>query len=283
VLVTLDEPPLPAAEISAHRRCSLIEMAEQAVHLAAVGDCAIVRFSGPVAADLSARRQFSFSRLHGQLKVPQTAAEAIEPVPMPPPTVQVDALELGTLVHAVLAEVPFGQQGDLAALVARHAARQLLDPVTEGEARRLVTQFMRTPRAAALATAHERHVEQEFLLAWPPGAAAAEARYLQGFIDCLYQDSAGGCHVLDYKTNQVDAASLAATAAQYEMQMLVYALAVERILGEVPASIVLHFLRGGLEQEFKLNGKSKRALVEMVNRSIDQLVRVDGPRQRQLF
>jgi ATP-dependent exoDNAse (exonuclease V) beta subunit len=159
----------------------------------------------------------------------------------------------------------------------------LLDAVTEGEARRLVTQFLRTPRAAALATARQRHVEQEFLLAWPPGAATAEPRYLQGFIDCLYQDAGGGWHVLDYKTNQVDAASLAATAAQYEMQMLVYALAVERILGQVPASIVLHFLRPGLEQEFKLDGKSKRALVEMVNRSIDQFVRLDGLKQGTLF
>jgi ATP-dependent helicase/nuclease subunit A len=281
VRVTLEEPPAPATDGASQRRRSLIEVAEQAAHLAAVGDCAAVRFSGPVAADLSARRQFSFSRLHGKLHVPLTAAEAIEPVPVPPPTVQVDALELGTLVHAVLAEVPFGQSIDVAALVARHAARQLLDSATEGEALRLVTQFLRTPRAAELAAARGRHVEQEFLLAWPPGAAGAETRYLQGFIDCLYQDAAGGWHVLDYKTNQVDAASLAATAAQYEMQMLVYALAVDRILGQVPASIVLHFLRPGLEQEFKLDGKSKRALVELVNRSIDQFVRVDGVNLKQ--
>jgi ATP-dependent exoDNAse (exonuclease V) beta subunit len=134
-----------------------------------------------------------------------------------------------------------------------------------------------------LAAARERHVEQEFLLAWPPGAAAAEARYLQGFIDCLYRDAAGAWHVLDYKTNQVDAGSLATAAAQYEMQMLVYALAVERVLSQPPSSIVLHFLRGGLEWEFKLDGKSKRTLIEMVNRSIDQLVREEGPKQQRLF
>jgi ATP-dependent exoDNAse (exonuclease V) beta subunit len=272
---------LPAIESAGQRRRSAIEIAEQATQLAAAGECVDVKFSGPVTADLSARRQFSFSRLHGKLKVPQTAAEAIEPVPLPPPTVQVDALELGTLVHAVLADVPFGQQVDVAPLVARHAARQMLDAAIEGEARRLVAQFLRTPRAAVLAAARERHVEQEFLLAWPPGAT--DARYLQGFIDCLYLDATGAWHVLDYKTNQVDATTLAAAASQYEMQMLVYALAVERILGQAPASIVLHFLRTGLEHEFKLTAKSKPRLIDTVNRSIEQFVHADSVKQGMLF
>lgn len=274
VRVTCEEPPLPADRDAARRRPSLEDLADRAAHLAKIGDCAAVPFAGSVPADLSARRQFSFSRLHGKLKVPQTAAEAVESVPMPPPTVQVDALDLGTLVHAVLAEVSFGLEVDVAALAARHAARQMLDKDVEGEACRLVAQFLKTPRATALAAAKERHVEQEFLLAWPPGSAAAETRYLQGFLDCLYLDEAGW-HVLDYKTNQVDAKSLAAVAAEYEMQMLVYALAVERILGRPPASIVLHFLRPNLEREFKLDSAAKRRLAELVNQSILHFVQED--------
>lgn len=281
--VTLDEPPQPADRGVAGKRPSLIELAEQAAHLAAVGDVAATPFSGPVAADLTARRQFSFSRLHGKLKVPHAAAEAVEPVPVPPPTVQVDALELGTLVHAVLAEIPFGQSVDVAALVARHAARQLLDGTTEGEARRLVAQFLGTPRAAVLAAARELHAEQEFLLAWPPGTKAEDAQFLQGFLDCLYQDAAGAWHVLDYKTNQVDAATLAATASEYEMQMLVYALAVERILGQPPASIVLHFLRPSLEYEFQLDATTRRKLLDVVNRGIDAFVHAGEVRQKSLF
>jgi ATP-dependent exoDNAse (exonuclease V) beta subunit len=276
VRVTLEEPPLPAERGGAARRPSLVELADQAAHLASIGDCDVAALSGPVAADLSARRQFSFSRLHGKLKVPLTAAEAVEAVPAPLPTVQVDALELGTLVHAVLAEISFGQSIDVRALVARHAMRQMLDSATEGEAFRLVSRFLKSPRAAALAAARQRHVEQEFLLAWPPGTQDPDARYLQGFLDSLYQDAAGLWHILDYKTNQVDAATLAATAAEYEMQMLVYALAVERILGQPPASIVLHFLRPGLEYEFKLNSASRRKLLELVNRSIAGLVREEG-------
>jgi ATP-dependent exoDNAse (exonuclease V) beta subunit len=283
VQVTLETPPLPADRGTSGRRPSLTELAEQADHLAAVGDCAAVPFSGPVAADLAARRQFSFSRLHGQLKVPETAAESIEPVPVPPPTVQVDPLDLGTLVHAVLAEIPFGEPVDVANLSARHAARQMLDATTADEARRLVARFLETARAGELAAARQRHVEQEFLLAWPPGSKHEDACFLQGFLDCLYEDAGGAWHVLDYKTNQVDAATLAAKAAEYEMQMLVYALAVERILGQPPASIVLHFLRPSLEWQFKLDANSRRKLMDLVNRSIAGFVREGEATQKTLF
>jgi hypothetical protein len=89
--------------------------------------------------------------------------------------------------------------------------------------------------------------------------------------------------VLDYKTNQVDAANLQTTAAEYEMQMLVYALAVERIVGQPPASIVLHFLRPSLEWQFKLDSHSRRQLMDLVNRGIEGFVREGEATQKTLF
>ena len=76
----------------------------------------------------------------------------------------------------------------------------------------------RWPRNSPTATAVHREVE--FLLAWPPGETNGDGRYLQGFIDCLYQDAAGDWHLVDYKTNDVTAADVARVAQQYEMQLL---------------------------------------------------------------
>ena len=53
------------------------------------------------------------------------------------------------------------------------------------------------------------YTEFEFLLAWPPGNHDPEAPYIQGFIDCLYQDGTGDWHLLDYKTNRVSPETLA--------------------------------------------------------------------------
>ena len=105
----------------------------------------------------------------------------------------------------------------------------------------LIARLAASPRWASLRTASCVYTEIEFLLAWPPGNPDAEAPYIQGFIDCLYQDSTGDWHLLDYKTNRVSPETLASTVASYEMQMLVYALAVERILKRPPGGDCLAF------------------------------------------
>ena len=100
-----------------------------------------------------------------------------------------------------------------------------------------------------MAAAKQSFVEAEFLLAWPPETNPAQCT-LGGYIDRLYQDEHGAWHVVDFKTNRVPAAGVAAIAANYELQMLVYALAAETILGSPPASVTLHFLRTGDEHRF---------------------------------
>jgi ATP-dependent exoDNAse (exonuclease V) beta subunit len=123
-----------------------------------------------------------------------------------------------------------------------------------------------------LKRARQIHIELEFLLAWPPETPSEHCQYLQGFIDCLDQDDRGRGHLLDYKTHQIDVSQVDAEAAGYEMQMLVYARAVELFLGEPPASLTLHFLRPSAEKQFTWSEKSQRRLVELVNQSIDAFV-----------
>ena len=98
--------------------------------------------------------------------------------------------------------------------------------------------------------------------------AGRNGRYLQGFIDCLYRDADGRWRLIDYKTNRTTAETLAATAAAYEMQMLVYALAAETILKSPPVELTLCFLRPGLEHHFDWNDAARRRVVELVEQAM---------------
>ncbi len=132
----------------------------------------------------------------------------------------------------------------------------------------MIGRFLASPRITQIAAAEEIYRELEFLLAWPPGNRDPDGRYLQGFIDCLYRDKDDGWHIVDYKTNRITAKTLAEIAAQYEMQMLVYALAAEKILKSPPAELVLYFLRPGLEYHFSWNDNARKRVVEMVNQTL---------------
>jgi ATP-dependent helicase/nuclease subunit A len=102
----------------------------------------------------------------------------------------------------------------------------------------------------------------------PTFDAGAGQRYLQGFIDCLYCGADGGWRVVDYKTNHVAASGVAAVAKQYEMQMLVYALAAETILKKPPVELTLYFLRPGEEYSFAWDAEARRRVVELVSRAL---------------
>ena len=304
ITVTTTEPPLVKPVSSVHGQRRILQSLEAARQMALAGDVPLPPTIAPAPVDARARRQFSFSRLSGALKLkPPEELTSDESEVRPTshrsavgwdqracerrPTINANLgdhggparpgaacptlhpLELGTLVHAVLEEVPFGSPFDVALAVQRLAPQYVQTPgAPPHEAIEMISRFLSTSRAAQLAAARQRHVELEFLLAWPPGNADDGCRYLEGVMDCLYQDAAGDWQLLDYKTNQVTAETLDEVAAGYEMQMLVYALAAERILKITPKTLVLHFLRPGLEKQFELNDQSRRRALEMVDRCI---------------
>ena len=210
-----------------------------------------------VGVDVSARRQYSFSRLTGGLYRPSAPADeaTLLASAIPRTADSSDPRALGTLAHSVLANIDFAAPGSWQQQVSRAAERQLLGTASPEavEAARLIERFLVSPRAGELARARTSLVEAEFLLAWPLGSDTDARTLLTGYIDRLYQDAAGRWHVLDFKTNRVSADNVASVAAGYEMQMLVYALAVEQTLGTEPASLILHFLRTGEEHAFAWN------------------------------
>lgn len=262
VKVTTVEPTIQSKPVDLRQRRDLMKIVEKAQQMAGDGAGRTPRYLTPVPYDSTARRQYSFSRLTGQLHARTVGVDRSlldADVSAEPP---LDARGLGTLVHAVLAEIDFARPGDVTALVRRHAEEQLLRTDRMNELTELVGRFLASPRAAEMAVAREVHRELEFLLAWPPG------RYLQGFIDCLYCDAAGEWRIVDYKTNRVTAETLAGVAAEYEMQMFVYGLAAERILKRPPAELALYFLRPNLEYHFTWDAVARGRVVELVNRAL---------------
>jgi ATP-dependent helicase/nuclease subunit A len=264
VKVTIEEPTVPRMPVLRRPKPDI----DQVVAAAMAG--ATTQAQGrpaidPVAPDLGGRRQYSFSRLSGALgqSVPQLPALEFGD------GAALDARGLGTLVHAVLGSLDFKQASDLPSLVRLHAQRLTVDSATDrAEALQMVERFVGSARARDLGSAAESHAEVEFLLRWPIEGGALPRATICGAIDRLYRDRSGRWHLLDFKTNRVSAATVAAQAAPYEMQMLLYALAAERILQTSPSSVTLHFLRTGSEHAFAWNAEAKSKVIEMVSAGI---------------
>ena len=274
ITVTMEKPATLARPRGNSRHRDLDKLVAKARDLAGSGDGRVPAAIGPVAVDTASRRQFSFSRLSGRLHAAPRHGEthaSDEDANLAPP--KIDPRGLGTLVHAMLERIRFGEAGDARGLAAQLAPRHLGDDrAGEAAAVEMVSRFLETEEARRLADARQVHREMEFLLAWPPKAAREHGRYLQGTIDCLYEDSEGRWHVLDYKTNRISADQVAAAATEYEMQMFVYALAAERVLGRAPEELTLYFLWPGVAHRFAWDEAARERARQQVNRAMASLV-----------
>jgi ATP-dependent helicase/nuclease subunit A len=243
--------------------------------------------SDPIAADASARRFFSFSSLSGKLVralptvdaldegddgVPRRASEVatVEAIDGDSPA-RAAALDLGTLVHAIAADLRWDGTDDPSALARRHMERQLrADDALERHAAQMVARLLTMPIAKELATARERRAEIEFLLAWPPdGTKPREwSPILHGFIDMLFQDAAGDWHIVDFKTNRAKADEAPTVATQYEMQLMLYAIAAEQTLGKPVKSLRLCFLDPQIEHPVSWIPAAKKQTFELISTAL---------------
>jgi ATP-dependent exoDNAse (exonuclease V) beta subunit len=284
VRVTREEPALQRKIASVAKGHDLIKTIAAAQKLAAAGDGEMPKLLRPIAIDYRARRRYSVSRLNGMIQKQEIATAGFDDEESHPyaadDSAVLDALKLGTLVHAVLADLTAGKDDSrpaVASLVRKHATQHL---PTSGEdleePTNLIIGLTQSPRWASMRSASRLHPELEFLLAWPPEVRQVSnlphGVFIQGFIDCLYQDLSGDWRLLDYKTNRISSDTLSATVAGYEMQMLVYALAAERVLGRSPVEIVLHFLRGNIEHRFAWSDAARQRVIELVNAGLAKAI-----------
>jgi ATP-dependent exoDNAse (exonuclease V) beta subunit len=177
-------------------------------------------------------------------------------------------IQFGSLVHNVLQRVDFSKQFDRDAIRGwcEHLAPLYVYQDAAGAAKlaaELIGRLAESPRGLAMSRAPQLRREVEFLLNWTGG------RYLQGYIDAVYQGDDGKWRIVDYKSNEVSQSRIASEARRYEMQLYVYALAIERALGVSPAELVLYFLRPGEEYVFPWNDAARKQVQEMVDRALD--------------
>ncbi len=228
--------------------------------------------------DPSWRRRFSVTRLSGQIVRAGGDLWRGEAVSAARNSA-LDPLSFGTLVHAVLERADFAHPETIDPWC--HTLAPLHHPLAAAEAataaRELVEKFFQSRRAEEMRSAQKIHHEVEFLLAWPPGskvntsetkASKGNGRYLQGYLDCLYQGADGVWRVIDYKTNLCNAEEVPPLAAKYALQMAVYALAVEQTWGTGPDELVLHFLRPGMEQVTPWNRAARQQAIELVEQAL---------------
>ena len=127
------------------------------------------------------------------------------------------AAEFGTAVHALLAGEPVDR-----------ASAEALDLVQRFQASELGQRVSRASR-----------VEREFDF-----VMAIEDVVLRGQIDLWFEEG-GELLLLDYKTDNVRPEDTASRAAAYALQLRLYALALERIIGRMPSRVYACFLRLG--------------------------------------
>ncbi|NOZ38957.1 MAG: UvrD-helicase domain-containing protein, partial [Planctomycetes bacterium] len=267
IRVTTDEPSTARKPVGPTRGADLQKLIAKTHQLAESGLGVVPPEVAPIAVNTQARKRFSFSRLSGTLEI----ASREPRVASKDKSNDVEARALGTLVHAVLERINFAQPPTDLADLCEFLAPQHTESTTQtttNEATRLVEIFLQSPRAATLSTAPQIHREVEFLLPWPLDKKSHQGRYLQGYIDCLYQDTSGDWHILDYKSNQVTAAEVPQAAEHYAMQMFVYSLACERALGVAPVESVLHFLRSSTEFEFQWTDAERLAMTNQIDHAM---------------
>jgi ATP-dependent helicase/nuclease subunit A len=276
VRVVRRQPVTATRPQSPYTRVELGKVVDEIEELAAAGRAISTPLVDVAPVDHAARRRFSISRLSGfdssqpsWMFAARTADDD---------SGSSDPIGLGSLVHALLANVNLKERGDLHRLVEVQADKHgVWAQGDRDEALVLIERFMGSPRAKELAKAKRVLREVEFLLAWPLDGVGEQPRFLQGYLDCLYQHE-GGWRVVDYKTNRVDKKNRVRLVAAYELQMLAYGLAAEQALGEPPVELVLHFLRDSSEHIFRWDDATRRRAIELVEQGIDRICRgIEAP------
>ena len=79
-----------------------------------------------------------------------------------------------------------------------------------------------------------------------PFAVNVDGAILEGLIDLAFDDGTG-LTIIDYKTDDVPEQRLVEHAQGYRLQVGAYALAAQRVFGELPRAASLLFLRAARE------------------------------------
>jgi ATP-dependent exoDNAse (exonuclease V) beta subunit len=159
------------------------------------------------------------------------------------------ASELGDEVHALLAGKPVD------------------DP--DPQAVRLAETFRKSPLGRRVERATRVEREFDFLMAVDP-------LVVSGQIDLWFEEG-GELAVVDYKTDAVGEAEAPHRAQEYELQVRLYAMAVERVTGRAPARACLHFLKPNVVVDVDLKPSLIDSPEEIVRDFVEAQERLEFP------
>ncbi len=187
----------------------------------------------------------------------------------PSGSLSIDPATLGTLVHLCMERQDFAQPLP-ADQLARQAANEMgldnlpdLDTVAD-QVEAMLADFAQSPLAGQLAQARQIHRELDFVMQTGPAV-------LHGQIDLLFQDAAGDWRLVDYKSDRVAPADVAAHSASYELQLMTYVLAARRF-GSPPAEASLYFLRPGKSYAMSIDAAAVSAAEGRLTELASQLI-----------
>jgi ATP-dependent exoDNAse (exonuclease V) beta subunit len=152
------------------------------------------------------------------------------------PDGELPAGELGSQVHALL------------------AGSEVASP--DAQAVRLAQVFRESALGKRVARAARVEREFDFLM-------AVEGLVIRGQVDLWFEEG-GELAIVDYKTDAVTAVEAHQRAHDYELQVRLYALAVERVAGRAPRRAWLHFLRPNTAVEVDLTPSLLESPEQMV-------------------
>ncbi|QGJ72273.1 Hypothetical protein PBC10988_39910 [Planctomycetales bacterium 10988] len=279
VLVT---KTLPQVKAKKQRRTLPIEqLAEAARNSLAYETPPLVR---PLPPAFEKLWSFTVSRLEGTLEMEELEQERLDRqaahLEGEVITRRTELLAMGTLMHAVLESWDYKDHPDLEEHV-RWQAEQLALPGSPlpdiAAATELLRKFLHSPQAQALIQAEQRWTEVEFLLQWPQSAEGNLARQfkqpiqIRGTIDCLYQDQKKAWHVIDYKSNPFPPQRKSQLTEKYRLQLLLYGLAAEHLLGAAPSSLILYFLGNEQAEVIPWNDQMRAEANLRLGRAIHKL------------
>ena len=164
------------------------------------------------------------------------------------------ATSLGMIVHDVLERVDFrapdNWRNELAKAVIQHA-EQSSDSLAD-QAATMLSRFFASPIVEDFARAKSIYREIDFLLPWPRGNSARSTNgavdagsslLIAGVVDLLIETETGW-QILDYKTGEFPLSAPAdRLLLPYELQLGLYARAVEQAFGVLPSELSLIVFR----------------------------------------
>jgi ATP-dependent helicase/nuclease subunit A len=175
---------------------------------------------------------------------------------------QLNAADFGTRVHSVLEHLDFDQAEEtLDRLTKKIFAEAPLEQ--KQEVTLIVRHFMQTKLFAELRQAKKIYRELPFVLNERHGL-------IYGVVDLLFEDRQGRWHVLDYKTAVGDDAKVQSSG--YDLQVMIYALAVQRLAGILPAEAVVYFLKNQHEYAVRLDERGLERFAEDLRRLQDEIL-----------